>query len=53
LAPLLRSVDSAADRSALFVKLIANTSGSDWSRPCIIGFGARAFPMRASYAGQS
>jgi hypothetical protein len=49
----LGSIDSAADRSALFADFIATMGASDWSRPCIIGFGARAFPLRASNAGQS
>ena len=44
----LRSIDSAADRSALFADFDATTSASDWSGPCIIGFGTHAFPMRAS-----
>jgi hypothetical protein len=49
----LGSIDSAADCSALFADFIATIGASDWSRPCIIGFGACAFPTRASIAGQS
>ena len=40
LAPALRSTDSAAGRSALFAGFIATMAGSDFSRPCIIGYGS-------------
>ena len=39
-APALRSTGSAADRSALFARFPATTTGPDFSRPCIIGFGS-------------
>ncbi len=38
--PALRSTGSAADRSALFARFPATTTGPDFSRPCIIGFGS-------------
>ena len=40
LAPALRSTGSATDRSALFVGFSATMAGSDFSRPCIIGYGS-------------
>jgi hypothetical protein len=39
IAPALRSTDSAAVGTAAFVGFLANMAGSDFSRPCIIGYG--------------
>src|SRR2546423_12110253 len=55
LVPALRSTDSAADCSALFAGFIATMAGSDFSGPCIIGYGsspsrrgpATAAPLRS------
>src|SRR5438876_2890211 len=38
--PALRSTNSAADRSTLFVGFPATMAGSDFSGPCIIGYGS-------------
>ena len=38
--PALGSTGSAADRSALFVGFSATMAESDFSRPCIIGYGS-------------
>src|SRR5262245_13297903 len=40
LVPALRSTNSAADRSALFAGFPATMAGSDFSCPCIIGYGS-------------
>ena len=40
LAPALGSTGSAAGRPASFAGFIATTAGSDFSRPCIIGYGS-------------
>src|SRR6201993_4262445 len=40
LVPALRSTDSAADCSALFAGFPATMARSDFSRPCIIGYGS-------------
>src|SRR5271165_874135 len=40
LVPALRSTGSAAAGAALFAGFIATISGSDFSRPCIIGYGS-------------
>ena len=40
LVPALRSTNSSADRSALFVGFIATMTGSDVPRSCVIGFGS-------------
>ena len=40
-APSLGSTNSAADRSALFVRFAATMEGPDFSRSCIIGYGFR------------
>ena len=40
LAPALRSTDSAADCSALFAGFPATMARSDFSGPCIIGYGS-------------
>jgi hypothetical protein len=54
LAPALRSTNSPAACAADFAGFIATTAGSDFSHPCIIGFGPPAFPMRAArYSGRS
>jgi len=39
-APALGSTGSAADCSALFVGFVATMAGSDFSRPCITGYGS-------------
>jgi hypothetical protein len=55
-APALRSTNSVADCSALFVGFFATMAGSDSSRPFIIGCGSspsRCGPLRASPAGQT
>jgi len=44
----LGSIGSAGDRPPLFADFPATMAGSDFSRPCIIGFGPPAFPMRAA-----
>ena len=41
--PALRSTNSAADRSALFVGFTATMAGSDFSCPFIIGYGSSPF----------
>ena len=38
--PALRSTNSATDRPALFVGFTATMAGSDFSHPCIIGYGS-------------
>src|SRR5689334_13615260 len=43
LAPALRSTNSAADRSALFVGFTATMTGPDVPRSCIIGDGSSPF----------
>jgi len=48
LVPALRSTGSAAGCPAAFVGFVATMAGSDFSRPCIIGFGLPAFPMRTA-----
>src|SRR6266480_1420912 len=40
LVPALCSTNSAADRSALFAGFTATMAGSDFSCPCIIGYGS-------------
>src|ERR1700724_4575231 len=48
--PALRSTNSAADRSALFVGFTATMAESDFSCPCIIGYGSspsRCGPSRS------
>ena len=40
LAPALRSTDSAPIRPGLFAGFIPSMAGSDFSGPCIIGFGS-------------
>ena len=40
LVPALRSTGSAADRSALFAGFTATMARSDFSCPCIIGYGS-------------
>src|SRR5262249_5762842 len=48
--PALRSTNSAADRSALFVGFTATMARSDFSCPCIIGYGSspsRCGPSRS------
>ena len=47
-APALGSIGSAGGRPPLFADFPATMAGSDFSRPCIIGFGLPAFPMRAA-----
>ena len=47
LASVLRSVASAAGRPVLFGDFPATMTESNFSPPCIIGFGS-SFPMRAS-----
>ncbi len=39
-APALRSTGSATGRPALFVGFLATMAGSDFPRPCIIGYGS-------------
>jgi hypothetical protein len=46
LAPALGSAHSASGRPDLFVGFTATMAESDFSSPCIIGFGLPAFPMR-------
>jgi hypothetical protein len=54
LAPTLRSTNSPPARAGDFAGFLATTVGSDFSHPCIIGFGPPAFPMRAArYSGRS
>ena len=48
LAPALGSIDSADSRLSLFADFPATMAGSDFSSPCIIGFGSPAFPMRTA-----
>ena len=55
-APALRSTDSAADCSALFVGFLATMAGSDSSHPFTIGDGSspsRCGPLRANPAGRT
>jgi hypothetical protein len=49
LASVLRSVASAAGRPVLFGDFAATTTESDFSRPCIIGFGSS--PSRCGPVG--
>ena len=49
-APALGSTDSADGRPSLFTGFSATMAGSNFSWPCIIGFGPPAFPMRAAIA---
>ena len=49
--PALRSTGSAAGCPALFVGFLATMAGSDFSRPCIIGFGSS--PSRCGPATSS
>ena len=56
LAPALRSVGSAANRSALFADFPATMAESDFPRPCIIGYGSspsRCGPNRFAAVGQT
>ena len=56
LASALRSTNSAADHSALFVDFTATMASSDFPRPCIIGFGSspsRCGPPASSGDGQT
>ncbi len=46
-APPLGSTNSAGSCPPLFAGFIATTKGSDFSCPCITGFGPPAFPVRA------
>jgi hypothetical protein len=46
LAPALGSTDSADSCLSLFASFTATMAGSDFSSPCIIGFGLPAFPTR-------
>jgi hypothetical protein len=48
LAPALGSIDSADGRPSLFADFSATMAGSDFSSPCIIGFGLPAFPTRTA-----
>ena len=48
-APALGSTGSAAGRPALFVGFIATMAESDFSRPCIIGYGSS--PSRCGPGG--
>ena len=48
LVPALRSTNSAADCSALFVDFIATTAESDFSGSCITGYGSS--PFRCGHA---
>jgi hypothetical protein len=55
-SPALGSTDSAADRSALFVGFPATMAESDFSRPCIIGYGSspsRCGPPTRTTDGQT
>ena len=53
LVPVLGSTNSAADRSALFVGFPATMTGSDFSDPCIIGYGSSPSRCGPSYAAQT
>src|SRR6516165_12785917 len=46
LAPALGSIGSPSGCPAAFADFPATMAGPDFSRPCIIGFGPPAFPMR-------
>jgi hypothetical protein len=46
LALALGSTHSASDCPDLFAGFTATMAGSDFSSPCIIGFGLPAFPTR-------
>jgi hypothetical protein len=48
LAPSLGSAGSADGRPPLFTGFTATMEGSDFSGPCITGFGLPAFPMRTN-----
>jgi hypothetical protein len=52
LAPPLPSTASAAPNSALFGGFTGTMSGSDFHRPCIIGLGHSALPMRTERADE-
>ena len=54
-APALRSTGSAAGRPALFAGFLATMAGSDFSRPCITGYGSspsRCGPARQAPVGR-
>src|SRR6478736_3945879 len=54
-APALGSTGSAADCPALFVGFVATMAGSDFSRPCITGYGSspsRCGPARQAPVGR-
>ena len=54
-APALRSTGSAAGRPALFAGFLATMAGSDFSRPCITGYGSspsRCGPVREVLVGR-
>jgi hypothetical protein len=56
LAPALCSIDSAANCSALFTDFLATTAGSDFPRPCVIGYGSspsRCGPSRFAAVGRT
>ena len=44
LAPALGSIDSADSCLSLFADLPATMAGSDFSSPCVIGFGSSSLP---------
>jgi len=51
LAPALGSISSADGLPSLFADFPATMAGSDFSGPCITGFGLPAFPMRTAPRG--
>ena len=50
LAPTLGSIDSAGSCLPLFADFPATMAGSDFSWPCVIGFGSPAFPLRTAFS---
>jgi hypothetical protein len=52
LAPPLPSTASAAANAALFGGFPGTMGGSDFHRPCIIGLGPLALPMRTDRADE-
>src|SRR5919106_897861 len=52
LAPPLPSTASAATNAALFGGFTGTMGGSDFHRPCIIGLGHSALPMRTARADE-
>ena len=49
LGSVLGSIDSAGTEVPLFADFSATMTESDFSMPCIIGYGVPSFPLRSRY----